>query len=163
MDMTRKTMGVLLAILGAYYCVLSVRTLATLSSVTTTWIQRSGDSDFRLEYGNFMMWIAVGAILVGAFGYRTVVKGIRAVRGQRESWLALAIAAPLLHWFWFLFRTIGNGILDRESQAIGMRNNALRFAAICLAYLVMSILMRRGEAARRPTASRMHATTALGR
>ena len=158
MDLMRKTMGVLLALLGAYYCALSAFTLATLPGVTSTWIQRSGDPDFKYDYDLFMLWIGVGAVLAGAFGYRTAVKGIRAARGHRESWLALALGAPVLHWFWFLFRTVGNGVLGREAQAGAARLDGLRFGAICLAYLAMWIVMRRRETAQQPATTRMHRT-----
>lgn len=163
MDVMRKTMGVLFVMLGAYYCVLSVFTLVTLSSVTTTWIERSGDRDFKHDYRIFMACIAVGAMLVGVFGYRTVIKGISAARGRRESWLALAIGAPLLHWFWFLFRIIGNGVLDRNAQASAMRANGLQLGAICLAYVAMWLLMRRGHATKHSTTNNLHPTTAAGR
>lgn len=148
MDGVRKALGAALAILGAYYCALSVLTLATLPRVTATWVQRSGDPDFQYDYGIFMTWIAVGAMLVAAFGYRTALKGAMAAMGRRESWLGLALAAPLLHWFWFLYRSVGNGVLTREAQTTAMRNNGLWFGAICLAYVVMWIVMRRGESAR---------------
>ena len=145
MEAIRKTLGGLFAILGAYYCILSLQTLTGLPSVTARWVQRSGDPDFKYDYGIFMMWIAVGAILVGAFGCRTVIKGIMAVRGRRESWLDLAVTAPLLHWFWFLHRTIGNGVLDRGAQEIAMRSNAIWFGAVCLAYVAIAIIMRFGD------------------
>jgi hypothetical protein len=161
MDAIRKTLGALFAILGAYYCVLSVLTLATLPGVTAQWIQRSGDPDFKYDYRTFMVWIAVGTVLVGAFGCRTTIKGIMAARGRRESWLALAIGAPLLHWFWFLYRTIGTGVLDREARALAIRNNGVWFGSICVAYLAMWIVMRRGASARRLT-NRMHPTAAAG-
>jgi hypothetical protein len=72
--------------------------------------------------------------------------------GRHESWLALALAAPLLHWFWFLYRSIGNGVLTREAQTTAMRTNGLWFGLICLGYAVMWIVMRRGEPARHPFA-----------
>jgi hypothetical protein len=128
--------------LGTYYCVLSALTLVRLPGVTARWIQRSGDPDFRYDHGMFMLWIAVGAALVGVFGYRTAMKGVAAARGSRDSWLALAIGAPFLHGFWFLYRTVGNGLLDRAAQASAQRNNGLRFGTICMAYLVMWIVTR---------------------
>jgi hypothetical protein len=154
MAIVRGTLGTLFAILGTYYCMLSVLTLARLPRITADWIARSGDPDFKHDYSVFMAWIAVGAVLAGSFGYRSVVKGIRAARGQRESWLGLALGAPLLHWCWFLFRRIGTGVLDREAQEMAMRNDALWFGAICLAYVVMWIVMRRGDTATaRPAAA----------
>jgi hypothetical protein len=149
MNVIRKTLGALFAMLGTYYCILSVLTLAALPNVTTRWVLRSGDPDFKYDHGTFMVWIAVGAVVVGAFGYRTAVKGIMAARGRADSWLALAIGAPLLHWLWFLYRTVGNGVLDREAQAIAMRNNVVCFGAICLAYVAMCFAMRHGDSARR--------------
>ena len=148
MHTVRKGLGAAFTVLGAYYCALSVLTLATLPGVTSTWVQRSGDPDFKYDYGTFMIWIAVGAVLVGAFGYRTAFKGAMAAMGRRESWLALALAAPFLHWFWFLYRSIGNGVLTREAQVTAMRNNGLWFGSICLAYVVMWMVMRRSESAR---------------
>jgi hypothetical protein len=97
MDAIRETVGALFTILRAYYCILSVLTLATLPRVTARWVERSGDADFRYDDNVFMLYIAVGAVLVGAFGSRTAVRGIRAARGRRESWLWLALGAPLLH------------------------------------------------------------------
>ena len=155
MNIIRKTLGVLFAILGTYYCILSVLTLAALPKVTTQWIQRSNDPDFKYDYGTFLVWIAVGAFVVGAFGYRTSVKGITAARGRRESWLALAIGAPLLHSLWFLYRTIGNGVLDRGAQASAMRNDGVWFGAICFAYVAMCFVMRHGHSAPPPPNTRM--------
>ena len=160
MDFVRRTLGTLFSMLGTYYCILSALTLARLPSVTADWIVRSGDPDFKHDARLFMVLIAVGAVLTGAFGYRSVVKGIRAARGERESWLGLALSAPLLHWCWFLFRRIATGALDREAQEMAMRINALWFGAICLAYVVMWIVMRPGAS---PSAtSRMRRTVATG-
>lgn len=150
MNVIRRALGGLFAILGAYYCIVSVRTLATLPQVTSSWIERSGDPDFKYDYGTFMVWLAIGALLVGVFGYRTVTKGVRATLGRRESWLAIAIGAPSLHWFWFLYRVVGNGLLDREAQRIANRSNLARFGLICLAYLVMWVAMRRRDSASGP-------------
>jgi hypothetical protein len=145
MDTVRRTLGTLFAILGTYYCILSVLTLTRLPRVTADWVARSGDPDFKYDYNQFMMVIAAGSVFAGAFGYRTAIQGIRAARGRRESWLGLALGAPLLHWCWFLFRRIGTGVLDREAQQMAMRDNALWFGAICLAYAVMWIVMRQGS------------------
>jgi len=147
MDVIRRTLGGLFAILGAYYCILSLLTLVRLPSVTSSCIQRSGDPDFRYDYGTFMLWIAVGAVIVGVFGYRTAVKGTMAALGRRESWWALAIGAPLLHWFWFLYRTVGSGVLDRGAQHIAMQSNGIEFGLICLAYAAMWGLMRPEDSA----------------
>ena len=105
-----------------------------------------------------MLWIALGALALGVFGFRTVVKGVAAARGDRDSWLALALGAPLLHWFWFLYRTVGNGVLERAVQASAQRNLSLRFGAICIAYLAMCVLMRNGTAARGRANNRMQPT-----
>jgi hypothetical protein len=158
MDIIRRTLGGLFATLGMYYCVLSVLTLVRLPSVTAHWIQRSGDPDFKYDYSIFMLWIAVGAVLVGVFGYRTAVKGVAAIHGSRDTWLGLAIAAPFLHWFWFLYRTVGNGVLDRAAQAAAQRHNGLRFGTICIAYLVMWIVMRDRTPAKRPANHGMQPT-----
>jgi hypothetical protein len=161
MEAIRRTLGGLFAILGAYYCALSLLTLSRLPSVTASWVQRSGDPDFRHDYGTFLVWIAVGAIFLGAFGWRTIIKGTRATRGRRESWAGLAAIAPLLHWLWFMYRTVGNGVLDREAQQIAMRNNGIWFGTVCLAYIAMSIIMWLVDSPKRPL-SRTTQQTATG-
>ena len=143
METLRKLLGGLLAMLGAYYCVLSLLTLVRLPSVTTRWIQASGDPDFKYDYGLFLMLIATGAVLVGVFGLRTAVKGAAAVRGRQQSWLALAIGAPILHAFWLLYRVIGTGELDRAAQTTAIRHDEIQYVTVCLAYVAMWILMRR--------------------
>lgn len=143
MENVRKALGALLMLLGAYYCMLAVVTLATLPRVTATWIQRSGDPDFKYDAGLFTTLLATGAVLVLAFGLRTTFKGAREARGHSESWLGLAIGAFPLHWVWFLYRVIGDGILGREAQAAAARNNALWFGVVCLAYVAMGVLTRR--------------------
>jgi hypothetical protein len=159
MDIIRRILGSLFALLGTYYCVLSVLTLVRLPSVTARWIQQSGDPDFKYDYQMFMLWIAVGAVLVGMFGFSTAVKGVVAARGGRGSWLVLAIAAPFLHWFWFLYRIVGSGVLDRWAQAGALRSDGLRFGAICGTYVAMWIIMRYRNPARRPTDNRPQPTT----
>jgi hypothetical protein len=156
MHTIRWTLGALFATLGTYYCVLSMLTLARLPRVTADWIARSGDVDFKHDYRFFMVGIAVGSVLAGVFGYRSAVQGLRAARGGRESWPGLALAAPFLHWFWFLFRRIGAGVLDREAQEMVMRNNALWFGAICFAYLVMWMVMRQGHSAKPASPTRRY-------
>lgn len=162
MNIIRKTLGGLFAVLGTYYCILSVRTLATLPDVTAQWVQRSGDPDFPPDYETFKTWIAVGASLVGVFGCRSAVKGVMAARGRRESWLALAIGAPLLHWVWFLYRSIGYGVLDPVARANAMRNSGVWFGTICLAYVAMYVFMRHGGSARPSPNDRMEPTAAAG-
>jgi hypothetical protein len=154
METIRKTLGGLFAILGAYYCTLSVLTLTRLPSVTSSWVHRSGDPDFRYDYPVFLIWTAVGGIVLGGFGWRTIVNGTRAARGCRGSWLGLAIAAPLLHWIWFMYRTVGNGVLDRETQLIAMRNNGIWFGAICVAYIAMVVITRTGDSTGRAATQR---------
>ena len=142
MGTIRRALGGMFIVLGAYYCVISVRTLVRLPSVTERWIHLSGDPDFKLDEGIFVMWIGVGAVFVGILGFRTVVKGMAALRGGRDSWLWVALAAVPLHCFWFLYRTIAGGLMDREGQAIARQDNAMRFGIICLAYLGMWMIMR---------------------
>ena len=154
----RRALGGLFFVLGAYYCVISVRTLLRLPSVTERWIHLSGDPDFKHDYGVFMMWIGVGAVFVGILGFKTALKGMAAVRGRRDSWLWVAVAALPLHGFWFLYRTIAGGLLDREGRAIAQRDNAIRFGIICIAYLVMWIIMRQAHLANRPTNERLRPT-----
>jgi hypothetical protein len=148
MDLVRKTLGGLLALLGAYYCIVSLVTLTRLPSVTTRWIERSNDPDFRYDYGTFLWWIGAGAVLVGVFGYLSIVKGIRTARGSHESWLGLAIGAPVLHWFWLMYRFIDNGVLGREAALAAMRSSGIVFGAICAAYIVMAMLMWSRDSAR---------------
>ena len=150
MGTIRRTLGGLFIVLGAYYGVISVRTLLRLPSVTKRWIHLSGDPDFKYDEGVFIVWIGVGAVFVGILGFTTVLKGMAAVRGRRDSWLWVALAALPLHWFWFLYRTIAGGLLGREGQAIARQDNAIRFGLICLAYLVMWMIMRQGHLAGRP-------------
>jgi len=150
MGSIRRTLGTLFAILGAFYGILSALTLLRLSTVTDRWIQLSGDPDFNYDRGMFMMWIGVGAVLVGALGFGTAAKGLAAARGDRNSWLGLAIGSLVLHWFWFLYRTIGTGLLDRGAQAIARRDNVIRFGGICAAYFVMWIITRQRQMADRP-------------
>jgi multisubunit Na+/H+ antiporter MnhG subunit len=138
----RKILGALFAILGTYYCVHSAATLVRLPRVTTRWVQASGDPDFKYDYGLFLMLIAIGAVAVATFGLRSAVKGVAAARGQRQSWLALALGAPILHTFWLLFRIIGTGELGRAAQATAIRYDEIRFTSTCLAYVAMWILMR---------------------
>jgi len=163
MSIIRKTLGVLFAIFGTYYCILSVVTLGNLSNVTAQWVRRSGDPDFKYDFEMFMGWIAMGAVVVGAFGCRTAAKGVMAARGRRESWLALAIGAPLLHWFWFLYRTIGNGLLDPVARARAGRNDGIWFGGVCLAYAAMCFLMRQRASGKSPLNATVEPTGATGR
>jgi hypothetical protein len=160
MGTIRKALGGLLSLLGVYYCVVSVRTLLRLPNITERWIQLSGDPDFKYDYGMFLTWIGTGAVLVGVLGFRTAVKGVAAAQGRGDSWLWLAISALSLHWFWFLYRTIGTGLLGREAQAIAQRENAIRFGTICTAYLLMWIIMRGRQAASRSANNRLQPTAA---
>jgi hypothetical protein len=50
MSMLRRTVAAALALLGAYYAVSEVITLASLPSVTHRWIELSGDADFRFDF-----------------------------------------------------------------------------------------------------------------
>jgi hypothetical protein len=122
-DQIRKALGALFTVLGAYYCALGVLTLVRLPEVTTAWIARSGDPEFKYDYGHFMMLSGIGATSIALLGWRTVVKGVATARGRHESWLGPAIAAAPLHWFWFLYRVIGNGMIERPHQLIASRKH----------------------------------------
>ena len=145
MDWIRKTLAGLFAVLGTYYCALAGFTLLRLPSVTRQWIEQSGDPDFHYDYSPFMMLTALGAALVALLGWRTIVQGVATVRGRRASWLGVAIAAVPLHWLWFLHRTIGAGLLDRQDQIAVQRSAAIQFGSVCLGYLLMWLLVRRPD------------------
>jgi uncharacterized membrane protein len=151
MDLIRKSLGALFAALGVYYCALGSFTLLRLPTVTTQWIQQSGDPDFHYDYSLFMMLTALGAAFVALLGWRTVVQGVATARGRRASWLGLAISAVPLHWFWFLHRTIAAGLLDHQGHITAQRNAAIQFGSVCTGYLLLWLLMRRrrGEFRRR--------------
>ena len=91
MEAFRKGLGVVFTVVGAYYCALSAFTLVRLPTVTTRWIQRSGDPDFQYDYAIFMIVTALGAALVGVLGLRTAIQGVGAARGRRGSSLGLAM------------------------------------------------------------------------
>lgn len=143
MDRTRKVLGALFTVLGAYYCALGVLTLVRLPDVTKQWIERSGDPDFTYDYGLFMMLSGVGATLIAVLGWRTVVQGVATGRGRHASWLGPAIGALPLHWFWFLYRVIGSGTLDRQNRVLAQRNTAIQFGIVCIGYLLLWLMNRR--------------------
>lgn len=145
MDWTRRALGSIFTLLGAYYCLLGVLTLVRVPDVTRRWIEQSGDPDFKYDYGLFMMLSGLGATLIAVLGWRTVVKGMTTARGLRASWLGLAIAAIPLHWFWFLYRIIGAGILDRHGQTMVQRTAAIQFGTACIGYIVLGVIGRRSN------------------
>jgi len=142
-DRIRKALGALFTALGAYYCGLGIVTLAQLPAVTRQWIERSGDPDFKYDYGLFMMLSAFGATSIAALGWRTVVKGLATARGRQVSWLGPAVAALPLHLFWFLYRKIGAGVLDDQGRIIAQRNAAIQFGIVCAGYLLLWLINRR--------------------
>ena len=143
MDRIRRALGALFTLLGSYYCALGIFTLVRLPRVTRQWIELSGDPDFKYDYLLFMMLSALGATSIAVLGWRTVVKGLATARGRQVSWLGPAIAALPLHWFWFLYRTIGAGVLDREGQIVTQRNAAIQFGIVCAGYLLLWLINRR--------------------
>ena len=143
MDRIRKAMGALFTVLGAYYCALGIFTLARLPRITRQWIELSGDPDFKYDYGLFMMLSALGATSIALLGWQTVVKGLPTARGRQVSWLGPAIAALPLHWFWFLYRIIAAGVLNRQSQIVAQRNAAIQFGIVCVGYLLLWLINRR--------------------
>ena len=145
MALIRKTLGALFAVLGTSYCALAGFTLLRLPSVTRQWIEQSGDPDFHYDYSLFMMLTALGAAFVALLGWRTIVQGVATARGRRASWLGLAISAVPLHWFWFLHRTIGAGLLDHQDKIAVQRRAAVQFGSVCLGYLLLWLLVRRPD------------------
>jgi hypothetical protein len=141
-------LAVSLAILGAYYTALGAVTLLDLSDVTARWIALSGDADFRYDFRVFMFCIGIGALAVSLFGIATTTCGVGTAAGRPRAcryWMALAIAAPLIHFPWFLYRVVSTGTLPRSEAAIINRANAVRFLVICLAYVLASVLTRQGS------------------
>jgi hypothetical protein len=147
-DWIRKSSGALFAVLGTYYFALGGFTLLRLPSVASRWIEQSGDPDFHYDYSLFMMLTGLGAAFVALLGWRTLVQGVATARGRHASWLGMAIAAVALHWFWFLYRTIGAGFLDRQDQITVQRSAAIQFGSVCLGYLLMWLLTRRPDSDR---------------
>jgi hypothetical protein len=148
MNSIRKALGSLFAVLGTYYVARSTFTLVRLPTVTESWIQRSGDPDFKYDQGLFLMLSAIGLVSIAAFGLTTIARGVAATRGHRVSWLGLAIAGIPLHFFWMAYRTIGMELHERAAEALVMRNNAIWLGAVCVSYFLMWILMREPKADR---------------
>jgi len=133
-DRIRKALAAVFAVVGAYYCVLGVFTLARLPDVTRQWIAQSGDPEVKYDYGLFMMLGGIGATSIAVLGWRTVVKGLATARGRHASWLGPAVAALPLHWFWFLHRVMGAGyvvlwVITRRPSSSGPANIRLQPAA----------------------------------
>jgi hypothetical protein len=59
------------------------------------------------------------------------------------SWLGPTIAAWPLHWFWFLNRIIGAGVLDREGQIVALRNAAMQFGIVSVGHVVLWVIVGR--------------------
>ena len=136
-------LAVALACLGAYYAIVSVQVLVNLSDVTNRWIQLSGDSDFRWDFEPFKAMIGSGAAAVLVFGIGTVMCGIRAASGRlvrARYWVALAMAAPLVHFPWFVYKLIATG--RRPGWDLTARSVAIRLVVICVAYAITCALVR---------------------
>ena len=141
-------LAISLAILGAYYTALGTVTLFDLSGVTARWIALSGDSDFRLDSQFFTLCIGMGAMAVSLFGIATTTCGVGTAGGRPGAfnyWMVLAIAAPLIHFPWFLYRLISTGTLPRSQAALITRADVVRFLVICLAYVLASVLTRQAS------------------
>lgn len=146
MTVARKAVAISLAMLGAYYAILGSFTLLNLPDVTRRWIQLSGDPDFRFDVGLFTMWIGFGAAIVVLLGLATAACGIGTAIGRTwgaRYWIGLAIAAPLIHFPWFMYRVIATGTRPRAEAALGIRAFAIRCAAICAVYALAWVLTRR--------------------
>lgn len=133
----QKALAGLFVVVGVYYCTHAGLTLLRLPTVTADWVQRSGDPDFPHDYGAFLMLTAAGAAFVALLGWQTIVKGVATMRGRPVSWLGPAIAALPLHWMWFLYRTMGSGILERPDQLAVQYSTALQFGVVCAGYWVL--------------------------
>jgi hypothetical protein len=143
MEPMRKALAALFTVLGAYYCALGVLTLVRLPGVTRRWIELSGDPDFKYDYGTFVMLSGVGATLIAVLGWRTFVKGMATARGRSTSWLGPALATVPLHSFWLLYRIIGSGTLDRQSQVATLRTSAIQFGIVCVGYFLLWVMSHR--------------------
>jgi|SRR5215471_1704192 len=139
----KKILGALFAVVGAYYCAVGVLTLTRVSDVTTQWVRQSGDPDFKYDYGTFLALSAFGAVSIAVLGSFTVVKGVATARGRQASWLGPAIAALPLHGVWFLYRSIGAGLLSRHDQIVVQRDTAIQFGAVCIGYVALWLITRR--------------------
>jgi hypothetical protein len=152
-------LAISLAILGAYYTALGTVTLFDLSDVTTRWIALSGDADFRFDFQFFMLCIGIGALAVSLFGIATTTCGVGTAAGRPRAfryWIVLAIAAPLIHFPWFLYRVISTGTLPRSEAALITRADAVRFLVICAAYVLAAILTRRQPVSQTARKNRSH-------
>jgi hypothetical protein len=139
-------LAISLAVLGADYAWLGTATLFNLSDVTRRWIELSGDADFKLDFQFFMICSGIGALAVSLLGFATAACGVGTVAGWTRvfrAWMILAIAAPLIHFPWFLYRVISTGTLPRSEAALSIRAVAIRFVVICVAYLLAGVLTRR--------------------
>ena len=137
---------VFLAIVGTYYVGLGGFVLLNLNDVTAAWIEHSNDPDFRYDFRNFKLLTGVGAMAVSMLGVATVACAMRTVTGRvvpAKAWIVLAVAAPLIHFPWLLYRVIGTGTLPRAEAALSIRAVAIRFGVVCAAYLLASVLTRR--------------------
>jgi hypothetical protein len=146
MTVVRKILAIALALLGAQYVVRASATLIALPDVTARWIQLSGDPDFKFDYNLFAICIGVGAAAVLTMGLATAALGIAEAAGREvrnRYWIALAIAAPLIHFPWFLYRRIALGTLPRGQVEIALQPVAVRFAVITAVYMLAWAVMRR--------------------
>ena len=141
----QKALAALFVAVGAYYCALAGLTLLWLPSVTEQWVARSGDPEFHYSLRPFMMLTAVGAACVALLGWQTIAKGVATVKGRPVSWLGPAIAALPLHWMWFLYRTVGAGVLDRPDQLAVQFSAALQFGSVCAGYWILWATTRSGS------------------
>ena len=150
MDRTlRMVMAISLAVLGVYYALLGTSTLLNLTDVTWRWIRLSGDPDFKFDFELFRMFIALGALGISVLGLATVACGAVTASGRGVApgyWAALAMAALFLHVPWFLYRVVGTGL--RTDSATEIRAVAIRFAAVCMAYVFAWALTRRESVGR---------------
>jgi hypothetical protein len=138
----RRVGGAAFAVVGALYVWRGTLALMRLRPVVEHWTQSSGDPDFRYDTNTFIAYVGAGALSVAALGAATVWNGVAAARGRHSRWLALAIAALPIHWFWWMYRIIGTGALGRAAHDAARRDTAVQFGIVCAAYWVMWVLTR---------------------
>jgi hypothetical protein len=149
MTMLRRTLAVGLAVFGAYYTIIGAITLLNLSAVTHRWIELSGDVDFRSDFKIFQVMIGAGAAMVTLLGIVTVLRAVRMLLGHQVRWGVVAVAAPLLHVPWLMYRAIGTG----APVFPALRLFATRSVVVCAAYALAWVVTRLSVA--RPSSGRL--------
>ena len=144
MLMLRCTLVAALAVIGLYYAARGAMTLLSLPAVTHRWIELSGDIDFRSDFQSFQLMIGTGAAMVTLLGVVTVLGALRMLLGQQVRWGVVAVAAPILHVPWLMYRAIGTGapVLPALERSPALRVFATRCVVVCVAYMLAWALTR---------------------